>query len=281
VHFSYIQKSRFRLIRTRLPGTGQIPMTDIFTILHLSDLHFSAKTDFKQNPVMQAFLKDIQAGVTINRSPNLVVFSGDIVHNPDEKDVYLNLIEFIDAIMKATGLTERQIVFCPGNHDVSFASIQQRALEYQSIQQLRDDCAKFDHEYTANTIREYAHQVNSGFFDFCDLLNSKWHNPYTDVRRFEEAKVSIVLFNTTTTCCLEGSRSDRGHLALSISALEKAFASIPAGDLIMSAGHHPLTDLGEVCCRDASRIIEKHSQLSAIPSFFIRTRRSEPRLCFE
>ena len=108
-------------------------MTEVVTILHLSDLHFSTKWDFKQNPVIQAFLKDVASNETIRRRPNLIIFSGDIVNNPDEKDVYLRLVEFIDATMKATGIHERHLVFCPGNHDVSFSALKRHTLAYDSV----------------------------------------------------------------------------------------------------------------------------------------------------
>ena len=127
-------------------------MTDVFTVLHLSDLHFSAKWDFKQNPVIQAFLKDVSSVDTIGRRPNLIIFSGDIVNNPDENDVYINLIEFIDATMKSTGLSERQIVFCPGNHDVSFAALKHLALEYDLIQRIREDLLTLDREYLKDSL---------------------------------------------------------------------------------------------------------------------------------
>lgn len=57
-------------------------MTDVLRIFHLSDLHFSAKWNFKQIPVLEAFLKDLSDGDATAR-PTLIVFSGDIVQNPD------------------------------------------------------------------------------------------------------------------------------------------------------------------------------------------------------
>ncbi len=236
-------------------------MTDVFTILHLSDLHFSAKWNFKQNPIIQAFLKDVSSDETIGRRPNLIIFSGDIVNNPDEKDVYVHLIEFIDAIIKLTGLNERQLVLCPGNHDVSFAALKQHTLEYASIQRLREDASGIDREYANNSLGTYAWRVNRGFFAFCELLNNTWCNPFTDVRYDEDFNVSVVSMNTTTTCSLGGSGVDRGHLGFPISALEKAFSSVPSGSFVLSVGHHPLTDFSEASCKLATRLVESYSRL--------------------
>jgi hypothetical protein len=235
-------------------------MSDILRILHLSDLHFSGEWSFKQTPVLQAFLKDITDDERIIRS-TLIVFSCDIVQNPDENEVYLEFFEFLYKTLKATNLSEQGVVLCPVNHDVSFKAMHARSLEYDSIQRMRDDSSRFDKEYLTGALNAYVEAINKGFFELCGLLGYPWDNPFASVRRYDDLKISLVLINTTIACSLQGSRADRGHLAVPIEAVQKAFGSVPSDHLLISVGHHPLTDLNATCCREITRLVDKRSKL--------------------
>ena len=53
-------------------------------ILHLSDLHFSFKNSAQSNLLRGPLLNDLEQLSGTYYKPDLVVFSGDIVRDPDE-----------------------------------------------------------------------------------------------------------------------------------------------------------------------------------------------------
>jgi predicted MPP superfamily phosphohydrolase len=88
-------------------------------ILRLTDLHYSPDRPF-QKALIEALLKDLKQQVADGFSPGFIVFSGDLVDNPDEIGVYQEFeAKFLRPLLLAVNLVEKEVVFCPGNHDVS------------------------------------------------------------------------------------------------------------------------------------------------------------------
>lgn len=110
-------------------------MSEKFTALHISDIHHSALSSFRQEPILQAFIRDLGSNILLGRKIDLVFVSGDLVQNPDEANSYYNMLEFVDLIASKTRVLEKNILFCPGNHDISFDYIRNNTLLYQSIQE--------------------------------------------------------------------------------------------------------------------------------------------------
>ena len=113
-----------------------------FCILHLSDAHIG-KTEADQLAVLTPLLESIEKEGK-NRSPNLLVFSGDLVQgcprecqeegckndiSPPTKCVlenqYKKATEFINDVFKALSKEPGDIplLIVPGNHDVNRHSI--------------------------------------------------------------------------------------------------------------------------------------------------------------
>ena len=56
-------------------------------LLHLTDLHYDHNSAF-QRELIAALIKDIETRAELEIAPDLVVFSGDLVQNPDEEGAY-------------------------------------------------------------------------------------------------------------------------------------------------------------------------------------------------
>ena len=67
----------------RLPiRTTEVPMQ----LLHLTDLHYTTDQPF-QKALIEALLNDLKYRVADGFTPKFIVFSGDIVHNPDDTGI--------------------------------------------------------------------------------------------------------------------------------------------------------------------------------------------------
>lgn len=95
------------------------------TILHVSDLHWSEKSSSSISIVTTAMMEDVRRlRAEKLLSPDILVFSGDLVLAGEDKDSFEKAYEtFIFPLAKAAGVPRSRIFVCPGNHDVSRAQV--------------------------------------------------------------------------------------------------------------------------------------------------------------
>ena len=91
---------------------------DIFQWLHLSDIHFSNvdNTEFNTLELQESlveYLKDLPKGY------HCMVISGDFRYAPDGVENETNIVNFIEELSEATGITKDKIIITPGNHDLT------------------------------------------------------------------------------------------------------------------------------------------------------------------
>jgi predicted MPP superfamily phosphohydrolase len=87
--------------------------------LHLTDLHYSKNSPF-QIELIKRLVEDLKKLIASGVAPDLVIFSGDLVNDPDEPNIYEEFEEkFLAPVLGAISLRPNDIIFCPGNHDVS------------------------------------------------------------------------------------------------------------------------------------------------------------------
>jgi predicted MPP superfamily phosphohydrolase len=100
-------------------------MTNDFTILHLSDLHFEPDRSRDISIVKQALLWDIRnLSEKHGISPDIVAFSGDLIqagdfgYSHDRNDYETVEEQFIKPLLENLSLTAKKLFICPGNHDI-------------------------------------------------------------------------------------------------------------------------------------------------------------------
>ena len=54
--------------------------SDLITILHLSDFHYSKRKSREQGIVVDALIDDLKGLCIGHRKPDLILFTGDLVH---------------------------------------------------------------------------------------------------------------------------------------------------------------------------------------------------------
>ena len=229
--------------------------------LHLTDLHYVTDQPF-QKALIGALLKDVKQQVSKGFSPEFVVFSGDIVHNPDTPDIYDAFeVNFLKPLLAAVNLTEREVVFCPGNH------VSHRAVKEWSEQreQLRVAMAGGSDQFTklikTGPFQSYIREINTGFFALAERCGCPWENPLAHTYSFTHQNVSFVALNTGFGCGPEGSAYDRGKLTIPAEEVLAAFQAVPVGHHVVSLMHHTPSDLSETATRQLIPIIENRSSL--------------------
>jgi 3',5'-cyclic AMP phosphodiesterase CpdA len=94
-----------------------------FRILHLSDFHWSSKSDPDQKQIVTGLLKDIPSLIA-EKKVDLLVFSGDLVFSGKNSGDFERAKQLLlDPVRDACSLTDREIVICPGiPNDISLGS---------------------------------------------------------------------------------------------------------------------------------------------------------------
>jgi|GEM_PF-4095162 len=242
-----------------------------FSVLHLSDLHFSNKHAAQSNLIRDAFWNDLNTIIQDYGKPNAVVFSGDIVNNPDEEDVYLHAIDnFFDPLAEKTGVKTSNFIFCPGNHDVSRGQLKKHSLLINGLRSEANDTTALNSRYIAKELDNFARDVSTGFFDFCEFLGAKWHNPFFKIYDVGDAK--FIAINMAFSCSIEGSAADRGKLVFPVAALEEALSENGSGQFFGLVGHFAIDEMNEA----HARAIRPIAQASASYHFFGHVHNAQP-----
>jgi predicted phosphodiesterase len=211
----------------------------MFTILHVSDVHFG-QTDERgeQSPITTSLVK---AARDQDWTPDLCVFSGDLTFKAAES-------EFRTGTEWLTKLVERsksRLFVVPGNHDVNRANpslVLRQAYESEQVYTQRRDDLRVQlghleafqqwHEGSARSI-------------FGDRLLSEWNDLLGCCTRIgtNDPPIRLVGLNTALLSC---ANDDFQKLAQDIPTINRLLGSdIDEHECVIAVSHHPLSWLVE------------------------------------
>ncbi|MBK7759356.1 MAG: metallophosphoesterase [Deltaproteobacteria bacterium] len=110
-------------VNTRPAPQGWRPVR----VLHLSDLHFSAKTAWDSGTVLGRLAADVASLRAEVGELHLVVVTGDIANFGTAEEYAQATAWLTGPLAQAAGVTPAQIRVVPGNHDVHRGSISRTA----------------------------------------------------------------------------------------------------------------------------------------------------------
>jgi 3',5'-cyclic AMP phosphodiesterase CpdA len=127
--------------------------------------------------LIRRLLPDLKAARDKSFNPEVLVFSGDLVDNPEDPDIY-SLFEtnFLRPVLDALHLKDSMVVLCPGNHDISWAAQKARKLAYASIQATLGNQDTLSDQVKQDDFRAYATDIASGFFALASRYGGAWRS---------------------------------------------------------------------------------------------------------
>ena len=245
------QASEPRRAPTAKPAPAEAPPAwRPVRVLHLSDLHFSAKAAWDQQPVLTSLLSEVRALRAQLGPIHRVVITGDIA-NFGAADEYKEAAAWLNgSLAEAAGIQPSQIRVVPGNHDVDRSKVK------RSVQNLDADIISEGDAVIAELMQDDEQRPlllgrQAAYRDF-----ARGFNPQDDAPgwRLEEAIEGwSVHFIGLNTAWLSGSHKDkRGevddhrHLAIGGWQWNALFPDDrPLADLTIALMHHPWEDLCE------------------------------------
>lgn len=232
-------------------------MHDNLTWLHISDIHFSPKTEWRDSTSRSSLLDHLKRIFAHNSSlrPDFIFCTGDIafgeVNSMSLEAQYKQASTFFDDLLLASGqrgvpLPRERLFVVPGNHDVARSSINSDAqgmLErwakdsnqhVEMINQRFNDRTKEFRE-TINRLDEYGKFVNTYLPHQQDSSGRHHYVCVTDVRGL---KVGIAGFNSSWTCA--GPEDDRTIWMAANWQFDKAYNALKEADVRIGLIHHPV-----------------------------------------
>ncbi|RQP94652.1 hypothetical protein DF107_35125 [Burkholderia stagnalis] len=225
--------------------------------LHLSDIHFHPKTDWRDSHVRQELLDFLQAGFSDGSllRPHLAFCTGDIAFGETSgaplKQQYEEAARFFDELLKCCGLPRERLFMVPGNHDVNRREIlndQQARLiemakkprEHVTAINQRFDSGSKDHRSAMERLREYGQFVQS----YRPELHREDYHLYARLLDVEGWRVGVAGFNSAWSCA--GPEDDR-HVWLGGQWQFNYMAhGLRGADLKIGLIHHPFDWLNAV-----------------------------------
>ncbi|UWR88317.1 metallophosphoesterase [Phaeobacter inhibens] len=229
-----------------------------FTVLHITDLHMKIDRLYNQRLVLDAFLNDLDAQCKEHGYPEVILFTGDLVHNADDDKVYDRLFdEFIDKLLQVTNCGYSRIYFCPGNHDLQRTGIKETEDSFSKFLNPQDERDFVNEGFFNGDIPKIARQRQRHYFDFVEFFEPDGFlcgDEIVQLYDLDPLNLSIMSINTAWSGFggIE-KKSDLRKLILPEAPIANAVEKIPNDRFVICAQHHPtswLTETAEQCLID-------------------------------
>lgn len=247
--------------------------SDLLTILHISDFHYAKRKHREQEIIVDALVADLGRVCVGRQRPDLVMFTGDLVHaaGTDQHDAAYDFL--IDRVSKVSGCSDERIFIAPGNHDLSWSGVEQYGDEtnrWRAIIGTDEETPAFNKLFEE---RAFDKAVAAKFGNYNDLekfLNGDprhnrrvYQSAFVTVDHISTLNVDIVTFNTAvlSTGGHKSYAKDAGLLVMPEYAVMEAIKSLSADSLRVFVTHHPLAHLSEQSAKYLDGEIARHAHV--------------------
>jgi len=233
------------------------------TWLHISDIHFHPKTEWRDSAARDALLEYLQDTYGHNESlrPDLIFCTGDIAFGQTGSsplvDQYEQAKAFFESLLGVCGqnslpLPKERLFVVPGNHDINRKSINSdaQATLINWAKEPRDHVAEINQRFdsrrmefmdTIKRLDEYAQFVR-------DYLphqhDADGRHRYAGIVDIDGLKVGIAGFNSAWSCA--GPEDDRNLWLAAEWQFNSTKAKIKDADVRIGLIHHPIDWLNQV-----------------------------------
>lgn len=226
------------------PPEAGVPVTTTLArelrVLHLSDFHFSSRTAWDADTLLDRLAADIGRQRREGLEPDLIVITGDVAFSgkAEEYDLARKWIE--EKLLRAANLTPGQLVIVPGNHDAERKKIGRAAAALQKdlLQSARQaDVAAALAEEGDRGVLLARHEAFIKFIDDLKVAGRRWELPWGGVSL--DVRGTRVHVAALCSSWMSKDDEDHGRLLLGLVQVNESFQGAKGAGLVISAMHHP------------------------------------------
>ena len=219
-------------------------------ILHISDIHINESSISEIDTLVEKLIKDIEKVKTENvLNLDLVCFAGDLIGRGDkafEDEMQIQLAEkhFIQPLLTAIGLTEKEFILVPGNHEVNrdkIAKITEKGLAtISSLDEVNETIYDMQDEYKSR-LQHFYDYMHEKYVSDAD----KWNLGYSITKNINGVEVGIVGLDSAWRSTGAGGE-ERGKMLVGEQQVGILHNNIKDADLKICLMHHPLDWLSDL-----------------------------------
>ena len=218
-------------------------------ILHLTDLHLKPSGDWNQKLLQSKLLEDLGSLRTRGHQPQLVIFSGDLAQAATGNS-YGPVVDYIQSVLQAVGLTTDELILCPGNHDISRSVVGPRLPELNKWRNTVNDNDGSERLAQDPVFVDYLNEAFENYLIGTFDLRTKtalYSDNFSSGYYFEELDLYVAVTNTASlsSAGLLGESDDRAKLFIPESSIISALRGAPASSRKIVVGHHPMSWLND------------------------------------
>lgn len=235
-------------------------------ILHLTDFHYSAKSNskFDQKKISSAIIEKLKSQTII---PDFIFFTGDLVYSgnklSDFSDAH-NLL--IQPVLDEFKIPLENVFYCPGNHDVDRSKVSNAVIKEIDSFQDNDSIEKFFKNKSVDltsfllSLGNY-NSFTSSLFETHDRdLKDLIKDTYTcHIRMYDGKKVGFFCANTSLRAI---GNDDSGNLIMCIADLKEGLSFLQDCDFKFFLHHHPLNQLKDFNYYEIENIVHNNFNVS-------------------
>ena len=255
---------------------------DTLTVLHLSDLHWSEEKSKDQRIVIEALIRDLKTFRSDGLTPDIVIFSGDLVQSGDDPALFAGVSEaFIKPVLEET--SPAPLILCPGNHDISRKAVREASFIETGLKAdliSVDRVNKFIDDLKGSGAPSSVALSRMANYDaaLSSLVSMPASSTEPLLRIYKatvrEKLIGVVAFNTAWRATGEPGGVDRHALILGERNVDQAIDGTSDCDIRIAVFHHPLDWLAEF--DEISVTARLHSEFDVLMCG--HTHRSSPEL---
>lgn len=219
-------------------------------ILHISDVHINASSILEIDSLVEKLINDIKKVKDENDiNIDLICFTGDLIAGGDkafndEMQIQLAEEHFISPLLEAIGLTKKEFILVPGNHEVDtnkIAKITEKGLaSISSIEEINETIYDMQDEYK-NRLQYFYDYMYEKYLPDAE----KWRLGYSITKNINDINIGIVGLDSAWRSTGAG-WEERGKMLVGEQQVGVLHNNIKDADLKICLMHHPLDWLSDL-----------------------------------
>jgi CRISPR-associated protein (TIGR02710 family) len=238
-------------------------MTDVeakgLTILHLSDFHFKPNFQYDQDTILNELLKKISEMNKSEWQPDLILCSGDIAYSGKPSE-YKSARDFLDQLLRITGVAREKLFIVPGNHDVDWD--EPSPLPKVELKKDEDSDDFFESPDILKSVLKKFHGYHEFSRNYLKQAFDEDHYYFTKIVNVKGFRIGIAGLNSAWPLHKElYKKSEAFKQLLGRTPLKKTLEQLQKADLKIVIFHHPLQWLLEFEQHNVRTLLEKGADL--------------------
>ncbi len=208
--------------------------------LHLSDIHFNFK-NYESHSLREGFIKRIQS-LSQSEPFTHLFLSGDILYQNQIAD--LDTIEFLKKIINSMGISVKNVIIVPGNHDHNRNTTRSVVDGFLSKKKKKDHTSIID-SLDSDNITELLGCFANYYDAYQRVIGDKYYNDF-DSPHIVQSFNGLTIIKLNTSWLDVDSSKKKDYLRIGSRQLQITLSDckeLSGSDINIAIGHHSLEDM--------------------------------------